>query len=369
MKNFKKIVALGIVSTMVFGSSLTAFATSTTEDISSDPTGATTGTAHTVTGSADENFVNKKVFTVTVPTDAEANKLLSYYSDPQGIIAETKGAEVGENVTVTNDTGILFKNVGADNSVTLSDWSDPLKIVNKSSSGVEIKVDVKLAEATGDKYAGGYSTTADFKDTDASNGLYLALWTTGDVTTPLKAAEQTVKNYAKSAYDLFEVTYADGAYKFAIPEANQGKEPVFEIYATGALNKALPDTTWYKTTDGQPLTVGAALLMPDIVLKYTPTYIDAKQCLASIDNEALWVFNYDDTGFGKNAAISAVKINDVTVSGVTACDDDGFVKVPLDKVYEALSLSGDDKTVAKAKEKLQGVEVTVNATFIYANVE
>lgn len=368
MKNFKKIVALGIMSTMVFGSSLTTFASSTTSDVTSKTAGEVEGTEQTVTGTATSNYVNKKVFKVTVPTQAEADKLLSFYSDPQGVIAETNGAQAGDNVTITNDTGILFKNTDASGKVSLSDWSDPLKIVNKSSSGVEITAKVQLKEASSDKYATGYATTADFSKTgENAMGLYLALWTTGDVTTPLTASEQTITNYAKSAYSLFEVAYSSGAYTFAIPSANEGKEPVFEIYATGALNRALPETTWYKADPAKPLEVGAALAMPGIEVKYTPTYIDAKMCQSSLDNDGLWVWNLDDTTFTKSAAISNLKLNGIAVTGVTACDNDGYIKIPLETVYTTLGLTGDNKTIAKAKEKIQGISATVGTAAVYAD--
>jgi len=368
MKNFKKIVALGIVSTMVFGSSLTAFATEPTTNIPDPGDGTTAGPEQTVTGSATSNYVNKKVFKVTVPTQTEANKLLSFYSDPQGVIAETNGAQAGDNVTVTNDTGILFKNTDASGNVSLSDWSDPLKIVNKSSSGVQISAKVKLEEAASDKYATGYSTTVDFSTTDdKAKGLYLALWTTGDVTTPLTETEKTITNVAKSSYSLFEVGYSGGAYTFTIPEANEGKEPVFEIYATGALNRALPETTWYKADPAKPLEVGAPLKMPNISVKYTPNYIDAKMCQSSLDNDGLWVWNLDDTPFTKAATIANLKVNDIAVTGVTACDADGYVKIPLETVYTTLGLTGDNKTVEKAKEKIQGISATVGGTAIYAD--
>jgi hypothetical protein len=373
MSNFKKLVAVGIVSTMIMGSTVTSFATETTTDLSSASTGTVAGAEQTVTGTGTEAFVFKKAFKVTVPTAAEAAKLVSFYSDPLGLIAETNAAQVGTDVTITNDTGILFKNTDSAGKVTLSDWSDPIKIVNKSTSGVEISITATLKEATTDKYAGGYSTTADFKGSgDSAKGLYLGLWTTGcKDNAALSDSASTIKNYAKSAYSLYEVTYVDGTgYKFEIPSADVDKAPVFEIYATGALNKQLADSTWYKATDGQPLTSGAAYAMPDIEIKYTPTYVDGKPAKTELDAQGLWVWNYDDSPFAAEAALADAKINDTAVSLATGTKTsaDGYALIPIANVYTALGLTADaDKTVAKAKEMLQGVEISVGGVLFYGD--
>ncbi len=370
MWNFKKIVALGIVSTMVFGSSLTAFADDpTTQDLESDPTGAVTGAEQTVEGVATENYINKKIFKVTVPTKTEADKVLSFYTDPQGLIAETNAAQVGESISITDDTGVFFKN--GENAI--SSWSDPLTFVNKSTSGVKIGIKVKLVEATTNPYAGGYSTTVDFtggtSGGDKDTGLYIGLSIPGNKILPLTASEQTPSSYAKSAYGLYAVTYASASgYSFDIPEANQGSEPQFSIYANGALNKALADTTWYKVTAGEPLTPGTALAMPDIELKYTPTYLDAKQVGASFDGENLWVYNFDGTGFGKEATVADIKVNDKAVSAPAKCNTDGYLVIPVANLYTALGLTTDEEKAAVG-DYLVGVSATIGGVAVYGNVE
>jgi hypothetical protein len=373
MSRFKKLVAIGVMSTLIMGSSITAFASSDTEEDLTGASGAVTATEQTVTGTGTEDFIFKKVFKVTVPTSTEAAKLFSFYSDPQGLIAETNAAQIGTGVTITEDTGIFFKNTGADGKVSLSSWSDPLKIVNKSTSGVEIAISAQLKPATSDAYAGGYSETADFKDTDSTKGLYLALWTTGSKeNTALEATAGTINNYAKSAYSLYKVTYDNNQYKFEIPAADLDKAPVYEVYANGALNKQLADTTWYKVTENQPLTAGAALAMPDIEVKYTPKYIDAKPAKAEVDKDGIWIWNADDTPFVKDSALTACKVNDVAVSLETGAKTtaDGYANIPMDKVYTALGLTeATEKTLAKAKEMLQGVEISVGGVALYANVD
>lgn len=378
MKGFKKLVALGVVATMVIGSSVTAFATETTQNLSSDPAGGVAGAEQTVTGEGTENYINKKVFKVVAPTQALEDAIFDFITDPQGLIVETEAAQIGE-VEIAEDTGVFFKNKDEEgNVVAISGTSDPLRLINKSTSGVSIAVKVKLKEATSDKYAGGYSTTADFTGSgDSSKGLYLGLASTGNAVKPLTDTQATFSNYAKSAYELFAVTWdseaTTPAYAFDIPAENADAAPVYEFTVSGALNRVLADTTWYKVTDGKPLQVGAALAMPDIELIYTPSYVDARQCLAAYGDTGIVMWNYDDTMFAEGDAIatttvSDVKINDVAVASVTALAEDGTILVPYTAIYTALGITGDAANVDTLVERLQGVQATVGGIAMYANI-
>lgn len=378
MKGFKKIVALGVAATMMMGSSLTAFAASTTQDLSSASAGALAGAEQTVEGAGSANYLFKKVFKVTVPTSAEANKVFAYYTDPQGLIVETEAAQIGA-VEITDDTGVFFTNRDeTGTAVAISSTSDPLTLVNKSTSAVEIGVKVKLAEETSGQYTSGYSTTADFTGTgDAAKGVYLGLSSTGNAVEALSATEATLTNYAKSAYPLFAVTWdtTNSTYKFDIPEANEGAEPVYQFVVNGALNKALADKTWYAETSGQPLTAGAALKMPKIELKYTPTYVDARPCLAAYGDDGVAMWNYDDTAFATGdaiatATVAAVKVNNAAVSSVTALEEDGTILIPYTDIMTALGIDPDEEGALDIMvERLQGVQATINGIVMYANID
>lgn len=380
MNMLKKLVALGVVSTMVLGSSITAFAsTPTTTDLSSPSTAAGTlaGEEQTVEGAGTANYLFKKVFKVTVPTDTVANALFSYYTDPQGLLAATDAAQVGTNVSIADDTGVFFTN-SVDGATVLSSVSDPLKIVNKSTSGVTIGMKVALTEGAtaANNYAAGYSTTADFSGTgDGAKGLYLGIMTSGNkltaITNNTPNSPAASVSVAKSSYPLYAVTYTSGAgYKFEIPSDSADASPVFEIYVTGALNKALADSTWYKVTDNQPLTTGAALEMPKITFKYTPTYIDAKMCKAAVDAENLYIWNYDDSMFKAGKDVTTVKINGtaVTIANLKT-NADGLVVIPIANVYTGLGLTGDDQTFENVAAYIKSVEATVDSVAVYADVD
>jgi hypothetical protein len=372
MKGFKKIVALGIVATMVMGSSLTAFASeSTTREITTSD-GTVTAAEQTVAGEATENYINKKVFKIVAPTTAWEADVFDFITDPQGLIVETEAAAIG-TVDIVDDTGVFFKNKDENGTVVaISSTSDPLTLINKSTSGVKMAVTVQLKEASTDKYAKGYSSTVDFTGSgDDAKGLYLGLTSTGNPVTPLDETAQSLSSYAKSAYELFTVGYASNAYTFDIPADYVDYAPVYSFTINGALNKALADTTWYKVTDGKPLTVGAALSMPDIELKYTPTYIDARQCHAAFGETGIEMYNYDDTGFASEAEVTAgsIKVNGKAVGDVAKCTEDGVLVIPYDKIYTALGVaSGTDEEKEAALGLIQGVEATVGGIAMYANI-
>lgn len=371
MKGFKKIVALGVVATMVIGSSLTAFAAETTRDITTTD-GTVAAAEQTVTGEATENYINKKVFKIVAPTTTWEAEVFDFITDPQGLIAETEAAAIGE-VEIVDDTGVFFKNKDEEGTVVaISSTSDPLTLTNKSTSGVKMAVTVQLKEASTDKYATDYSTTVDFSGSgDDAKGLYLGLTSTGNPVTPLTATAQNLTSYAKSAYELFAVGYKDNAYTFDILEDYVNDVPVYTFTINGALNKALADTTWYKVTDGKPLTVGAALAMPDIELKYTPTYVDARQCRAELGEEGIVMYNFDETPFASEAAITAgsIKVNGIAVADVAKCDEEGYLVVPIASIYTALGItSTDEDAFDQLAERIQGVEATVGGIAMYANI-
>lgn len=375
MSNFKKILAVGLAATMVVGGSVTAFASDASTRELTAANGAITAAEQTVTGAGTENYISKKVFKVVVPTQAKADEVFDYWTDPQGLISETAAAAFGTDVPIAEDTGIFFKNKDEAGNVSLSSWSDPLKFVNKSTSGVKIDMKVKLVEASSGAYATGYSTTADFtggtSGADKNAGMYLGLLATGAKELNLTATEQTPGSVAKSAYPLYAVTYKDNAYSFDIPAESVDAAPTYEVYAHGTLNRALSETIWYTYDASKPLEVGAALKVPSIEVKYTPTYIDAKQCAAAADADNIYIYNFDESPFTKDAAIASVEVNGkaVTLDSGAKVGEDGLVIIPMSKVYAAYSLTGDDATFDNVATYLTGVKATVGGVAVYANID
>ncbi len=271
MKITKKLLALGLVGTMILGGSLSAYAAD-----------GDSGTEVTGTGTADDLYVSDVVYELTIPTAAAVTQTLSYKVDPQGLAAQKGDAEAGST--------LLFKN-GDGDSAKYSGKSDSFKFISKSSVPIELTIKPVLKPATAGEttfvYAGGYSTTADFSgEGDSTKGMYIGIHSTNEVEKALSDTALNYKNLIYSAKDLFAVggSIAEG-YTFSIPENVTTGFPEYEFYLTGDLNTNVPTSTWvtYKS-DG--VTVDKKAAMPTIELKYTPTAVTAatKTAVAKWDN-------------------------------------------------------------------------------------
>jgi len=141
----KKGLAATLATTMVIGSSFTAFAA----DVNS---GGTDGTG------TSNGHLEKKVVNVVLPTESEAQaNPFNYLVDPEDLIATGKDKD-GNQVTKNADR-VYFKNKASDGQISYSSSSDLLKVTNKSSVGVKLTVktevesqstDIALADAKAD---------------------------------------------------------------------------------------------------------------------------------------------------------------------------------------------------------------------------
>ena len=140
MKQFKKVVALAMAATMVLSSSVLAFA----DDATAAPaTGSAAGVGDI------EGYVDKNIFTVTLPTVTDINFTL----DPQELrlAAETAGGGTatttldvdGTASAITAGYGAKVLFLAADNTNFLSK-SVALKVVNKSTFDVQVSMTTKL---------------------------------------------------------------------------------------------------------------------------------------------------------------------------------------------------------------------------------
>lgn len=101
--NTKRILAVALSATMVFGSTLTAFA--------DDPdTSAATGTGSGTGTSTSEGYVDTMVSKVLVPTEQTVNEGLSFHVDPQRLISGTSKAAHPDWTMpeAAGDTGVYF---------------------------------------------------------------------------------------------------------------------------------------------------------------------------------------------------------------------------------------------------------------------
>lgn len=379
MYNFKKIAALGLAFTMVFGSTVTAFATDPDPAPASDPDITATQTEGTeVTGTGTEDYVNKNVMRVTLPTAEKMATIFDYRLDPQGLIAQSK-SYAGTAVTGTA-SGVVFLNTASGKSV-ISNTSDPFTITNKSSIPVDMEVSVVLEAAQNNPLAlTTVSSTSDFTSTDSSgnttpNGkaIYFGLKATNDVERALSDTAITPNTTLLSGASQYTATWVAGAnagdpgeYTWA-PIANpKWKDYAFTV--TGAINKALANDTWAtidsdgKVTTNNPPTIKLSVKLTavedtlPVTLKWTTD---------SSKNDILQIAKASAaTGTGGFVANEVTKLyvngreipETTTQTGTVpgfAVDEKGYLTVSLAKIYDGEYGDWDDadakaKTAAKA---------------------
>lgn len=367
----KKFLAVAMAATMVVGSGVTAMATSGTTDYSGT---VSAGNAKDITGSGTEAFVDKNVMKVTVPTTLEG--LFSYKVDPQGLVSATGSYD---GVEVEGDaTGVVFKNAATDGGkATISSESDPVKITNKSSVPVKMAITVKATDAASNAIA--TTTLADSADftTTANSGkaLYLGLKSTNDIEKALTGNAVTSANILLSGASQYEPKYESGSYVWG-PKANA----TFSDYTfslTGAINKALPNSTW--VTEDSNGKVTAIKNPPTVSVKFTlePIY-SALPAVGSF-------FGADDLQFVKGSATDFVmfgaseSITNIEINGRTLADEkvtktsDGIAVVELEDLVELFDSSADVSNLtadekAKYKSFVKSVKFETSGNTYYGEV-
>jgi len=189
MLNTKKILAAALAATMVFGSSLTAFAEDPVTSGGSDGAGAS------------EGHLEKEVLNVVLPTVPDGSTPFNYTMDPERLIRETEGAKYAEGTTfpeAEGDTGVYFQTA----EKTYANKSNVLQAINKSSCDVKLSVKVNTTQKSDKDIALATSSTV---ATEGTPNLYLGL-VVGSTKTTVKAEEQTVDKVIAGTPGNFETT-------------------------------------------------------------------------------------------------------------------------------------------------------------------
>lgn len=134
--NTKRILAVALSATMVFGSTLTAFA--------DDPdTSAATGTGSGTGTSTSEGYVDTMVSKVLVPTEETVNAGLSFHVDPQRLISGTSKAAHPDWTMpeAADDTGVYFLT----GDKTYTNTSGTFDIANIGTKDVTFTIKVEAA--------------------------------------------------------------------------------------------------------------------------------------------------------------------------------------------------------------------------------
>ena len=364
MYNFKKIAALGLAFTMVIGSSVTAFATDTEQTISAKSTADTA-----VVGTGSEEYIDKNIMKVTMPTTAAIAKFFDYKLDPQGLIAEAKNY-AGTEITGTA-TGIVFKNEKS-GKFSISNTSDVFTITNKSSIPVDMSVKVQLTGGDNDITA---STTSDFSGSDATKAIYLGLKATNDVERALSTDEESYDATLLSGASQYKVTYASNAYTYAAIDNAKFKDFTFTV--TGAINTSLSSDTWATITGD----VGGTGRTPT---KKTPPVINIKLQFNPVEDPFAATLKWSsvtengakvdvltvakkDAASGKGGFVSGdvakVYVNgrEITSSDYSL-DDNGFINIKLEKLFPGYSSKSWSDAVAADKTAVKNLIKSVKTT-------
>lgn len=214
----RKLVATGLVATMVLGNSVMAFAEEAQKATAS---GTGTGTL--------EGVVNSDVLSVTLPTTA--TETLKYIADPQGLIAKTDSAHYSDKTFGTGS--IFFENKAEGAEFNYSNKSDALTVTNKSSKPVKLSVKAKATVGQGTNNA-SLATSDSLSQTDAE--VYLALVDDNATTNILTAADQEVTKVLGAApEEAYEYKYEGGKYTYALKsDTSSYIFPQYSVYITGA---------------------------------------------------------------------------------------------------------------------------------------
>lgn len=223
----KRLVALGLATTMAFSGSVVAFANTT----------ATTATANEsqkveATGKVEgAGIKNKDVFSVVLPAVTDSS--VSITLDPELLITATDNA-AHSNAEFEKGASLFFANDGGKFSST----SDAITITNKSSMSIDVSVTAKItgntdAPLVADKTFGGSPRPAIYMAiVDERGETPIAEGSTGTEVTKL------VKGAKEGSY---KVTYSGSAYDYTLDSGADADASNFSSYTfslTGACNTA-----------------------------------------------------------------------------------------------------------------------------------
>lgn len=313
MRNYKKYLAAAMAATMVVGSSVVANAAVSSSDyVSSSDVTLTDSNASsgTIGGSGSmAGHVEKDVFNVVVPacmTGADAGfNGFDFVLDPEMLISKTDAAKYisDSNAGVTGfeeDKTLYFLHK---TSGTIGDTSDFVKVTNKSSMDVDIKLIPKITGLT----AITLSDTATF--TDDSTSMYMAV-TDGTTSTAIKAdGSNPVTDTIEGKLDAYDmIVNASGKYEFTLKDdVDPASFDTFEFALTGACNA---DADWANVSENPNV---------QITWDIKPTPKDAAP---SIANTTIPYAHADvqipvNLGVGSKKAAGIASVSFITPTGTT----------------------------------------------------
>lgn len=236
----KKLMTAILVTTMVMGSTLTAFAA----DAGGDTTSKSGGTSGSGTSEGHLEKVVESMILPVVPADSSP---FAYTMDPERLIQETSGKKYPEGSVfpaADSDTGVYFQTADK----TYANTSNTLKAVNDGSCDVTLTVKVKTTAS-----AGGKDITLATSSTPAATGtpeLYLGLAVGKGTPSVVSGTEATITKTIAGTPGNFEVTVDENNKYVYQQKADATTWKAIDISMTGAVSKlAIPEGTTAPTVD------------------------------------------------------------------------------------------------------------------------
>lgn len=296
MKNYRKILAGVLATSMVLGSSTVALA--------AGESGQTTGSGKV------EGQAKQEVFSVVLPTESDYSGAFDYVLDPMQLIETAAGNKFDTNKYDFNsgDT-VFFSNGTVGGKLSYSATSNKLKVVNKSNKDVELTVSLKASEVDGITWW----TDKDNAPSGTDTSLYLAITgqkstdTDGTIATvgtadtaPINSngvavLSKTLEALTNSANDAFIIQWNPirNGYEFVENDSATGKVATYyEFDITGQCNTD-PAADWLEvlqTGDTPELEIvwsiedptGAQIVLDQANKKITMSGMTAEQNFASL---------------------------------------------------------------------------------------
>jgi hypothetical protein len=349
MYNFKRVIALGVVSTMILGSSLTAFAEDAPSDIAATATSFIEGTGENEAGAALE--AERHAFVVTVPTNDAIKQRVGYTVDLEGWIKETKGARYGLNTTAIDDSkGVLFVNYNNNKASGMSNVSSPITVTNKGTDPVMVTVTAKWKAAPdADKGITTGAANDKFETTDATKYMYMAMYTnkTGNLTAmPADTTETPMVVGVTSSRDQYVTGWNDTTKKYSYTlKENVAATALssINVYFTGTINPAKTAADLKYTEGTGESAVTKAKAAPALTVKFAAAEIaNRKDGYATFKSNTYTIGKSAEGGLTQGA-ITGLKIDGKTIAlgtgtGQTAAPTvgtDGFFTISSETAYKA----------------------------------
>ncbi len=236
----KKLMTAILVTTMVMGSTLTAFAADAGGDAASK-SGGTSGSG------TSEGHLEKVVESMILPVVPADSSPFAYTMDPERLIQETSGKKYPEGSVfpaADSDTGVYFQTADK----TYANTSNTLKAINDGSCDVTLTVKVKTTAS-----AGGKDITLAASSTPAATGtpeLYLGLAVGKGTPSVVSGTEATITKTIAGTPGNFEVTVDENNKYVYQKKADATTWKAIDISMTGAVSKlAIPEGTTAPTVD------------------------------------------------------------------------------------------------------------------------